>query len=105
MKKVGIMTMHKIHNYGSFLQAYGLKKIIIENCNCKVEFVDYVYERSLIKSKHNFVEKIKNNINIFKAIKKRNFRLMFSNKYKEMLLKEGIKDENYHPNIDFLIIG
>lgn len=105
MKKIGIMTMHKIHNYGSFLQAYGLKKIITENFNFKVEFVDYVYEKSLIKTKYNFFEKIKNNLNIFKSIKKRNFRIIFSNEYRDMLLKEGIKDENYHPNIDFLIIG
>lgn len=30
MKKIGIMSMQRIANYGSFLQAYGLKKIIEE---------------------------------------------------------------------------
>lgn len=26
-KKIGILSMQRIKNYGSFLQAYGLKKI------------------------------------------------------------------------------
>ena len=38
--KVGIMSMQRIVNYGSFLQAYGLKKIC-ENLGAQVEFVDY----------------------------------------------------------------
>ena len=28
MKKIGIISMQRIINYGSFLQAYGLKNII-----------------------------------------------------------------------------
>lgn len=30
MKKVGIMSMQRIANYGSFLQAYALKRLIEE---------------------------------------------------------------------------
>jgi hypothetical protein len=30
MKKIGIMTMQRIYNYGSFLQTYGLNKNIEE---------------------------------------------------------------------------
>ena len=40
MKKVGIMSMQRIANYGSFLQAYALKQLI-EELGHKVEFVDY----------------------------------------------------------------
>lgn len=42
MKKIGIMSMQRIYNYGSFLQAYGLKKMIegIDN-DISVIFVDY----------------------------------------------------------------
>lgn len=40
MRKVGIMSMQRIVNYGSFLQAYALKQLI-EEFDCKVEFVDY----------------------------------------------------------------
>lgn len=35
MKKIGIMTMHRIINYGSYLQAYALKKIIGKYHRCK----------------------------------------------------------------------
>lgn len=28
VKQIGIMTMHRVRNYGSFLQAYALKKIL-----------------------------------------------------------------------------
>lgn len=37
---VGIMTMHRVPNYGSFLQAYSLKKMI-ESLGHEVVFVDY----------------------------------------------------------------
>ena len=40
MKKVGIMSMQRIANYGSFLQAYALRKLL-EKEGCSVEFVDY----------------------------------------------------------------
>ena len=33
MKKVGIMSMQRIANYGSFLQAYALKQLIEETVN------------------------------------------------------------------------
>ena len=37
---IGIMSMQRIINYGSFLQAYGLKKTI-QNMGHTVTFVDY----------------------------------------------------------------
>lgn len=40
MKKIGILSMQRIYNYGSFLQAYGLKKIL-EELGGDVTFVDY----------------------------------------------------------------
>lgn len=36
---IGIMTMHRVRNLGSFLQAYGLKRLIEEQGH-RVEFVD-----------------------------------------------------------------
>lgn len=35
-KKIGIMSMQRIINYGSFLQAYGLKKMIESISNQKL---------------------------------------------------------------------
>lgn len=53
--RVGIMTMHRIPNYGSFMQAYCLKKMI-EELGHDVEFVDFhvepdVYSRASAKAK------------------------------------------------------
>ena len=51
LKKVGILSMQRIKNYGSFLQAYALKSLIEENTNSTVTFVDYHIEKPLISSK------------------------------------------------------
>ena len=37
---VGIMSMQRIRNYGSFLQAYGLRRMLA-SLGCDVRFVDY----------------------------------------------------------------
>ena len=41
-KKIGIITMHKVLNYGSALQAYALQKVL-EDMGHDVEIIDYVY--------------------------------------------------------------
>ena len=46
-KKIGIMSMQRIINYGSFLQAYGLKKMIESISKSEVEFVDYRFGTTL----------------------------------------------------------
>ena len=49
MIKAGILSMQRIYNYGSFLQAYGLKEILKE-LGCDVEFVAYHPGECLIKA-------------------------------------------------------
>ena len=44
---IGIMSMQRIINYGSFLQAYGLKKTI-QNMGHTVTFVDYRVGKPLV---------------------------------------------------------
>lgn len=46
--KVGILSMQRIRNYGSFLQAYGLRKML-ESLGCEVRFVDYRPGRCLVE--------------------------------------------------------
>lgn len=108
MKKVGIMSMQRIKNYGSFLQAYALKKTI-EELGYEVQFVDYHIEEPLIKNTKNknilskgfdvlkedapFVQKIQY------IIHKKNF----GKKYFKLL---GLTDKpNYNPKLDTLVIG
>lgn len=45
MKTIGIITIHKIHNYGSVLQAYALQHIC-ESLGYKVEIIDYSFPNS-----------------------------------------------------------
>lgn len=40
MKKVGIITVHYYHNYGSMLQAFATQYAIEKHCNCIAEIID-----------------------------------------------------------------
>ena len=42
MKSIGIITIHKINNYGSVFQAYALQKVC-EDMGYKVEIIDYTF--------------------------------------------------------------
>lgn len=110
MSKIGILSMQRIKNYGSFMQAYGLKKTL-EELGHDVQFVDYHVEEPVIKDEHTgkndkiskvmktlegdapFIQKIQY------IIHKKNF----GNKYYKQL---GLTEEpNYLPELDTLVIG
>lgn len=103
---VGIMSMQRVLNYGSFMQALSLKKIL-EELGCNVTFVDYVTE-ACIEDKNNKKEVIKRRIKNFniarKLIDKKNRRQ--PNVYDECYYMLGITDRmEYHKKVDLLIIG
>jgi hypothetical protein len=113
MKKVGILSMQRILNYGSFMQAYGLKQLI-EQHNCHVEFVDYRVQAPIIKEaadrKKPIVRKLQKVLETF------NYQAPLSHKfsyisYKQSFAKKylpllGITEEmNYTPELDCLVIG
>lgn len=53
MKSVGILTMHRVINYGSVLQAYATQRIV-EKLGYKAIIIDYVYPNKYhLKQKHN----------------------------------------------------
>ena len=113
MKKVGIMSMQRIANYGSFLQAYALKQLI-EELNCEVQFVDYHVGAPIISdeadSKNKLVRKFEKGIETFHyqapflhKISFIRYKQSFSKKYMPLL---GISNEmNYNPSLDCLVIG
>ena len=111
MKKVGILSMQRIFNYGSFLQAYGLKSIL-EELDCKVEFVDYHVGRCLIPSEEGtgIKRKVSKVLEVFKYKAPLKEKIRFI-KYKRNYAKKnfpylGIKDDmNYNPSLDLLVIG
>lgn len=113
MKKIGIMSMQRIANYGSFLQAYALKQLI-EELGHKVEFVDYHVGVPVIDenadSKNKFVRKLEKGLETFQYQASLSHKLSFI-RYKQSFAKKympllGITDEmNYNPTLDCLVIG
>lgn len=109
-KKIGILSMQRIKNYGSFLQAYGLRKLI-EELGHEVQYVDYHVEESIIKDSINGKnDKISKALKTFEGdaplvqkfqyiIHKKNF----GKKYYPVL---GLTEKpNYNPKLDTLVIG
>lgn len=113
MSKVGIMSMQRIANYGSFLQAYALKQLI-EGLGHKVEFVDYHIGAPVIKdnadNRNKYVRKIEKGLETFRYKAPLSHKLAFI-QYKQLFGKKympilGITDEmNYTPELDCLVIG
>ena len=79
--KVGILSMQQITNYGSFLQAYGLKSII-EGLGHQAEFINIIPGEQLPQYKISKLHKIKLMLNRLKV--KHPFRQL---KYTLMMLK------------------
>lgn len=115
--KIGILSMQRIYNYGSWLQAYGLKKLIEENRGVSVEFVDYHIEKPLYKNgfkhKNYWKQKIKVILIDFIASVKPLAKIMpdkdFFQTYRfrhEYWTKLGLtKKPNYTPELDILFVG
>lgn len=116
---VGIISMQRICNYGSYLQAYGLKKMI-ESLGHDVVFIDYQVGRPLLSSKK---EEIKY---IIDRYKKKAIRAAASSKLLLSLLPNSYKNvaysyhafrneywpilglspqAQYHTQVDVLVIG
>ncbi len=94
MKKVGIMSMQRVINYGSFLQAFALSSMIKEMGN-EVEFVDFEFEKSIVQS-HNIQ---------YIAVAEKEFNIMKEKFQNEYLLELGVGERNLKPQLDTLVIG
>ena len=98
--------MQRIKNYGSFLQAFGLK-MTVENLGHEVEFVDYKIEKPIVEYKEKkalhrvgsrVYHKIKENLLPQKGIVQ-----LYDTEFLKML---GVTNKrNYRPRLDVLIIG
>lgn len=56
--KIGIITLHKVVNYGSALQAYALQHYLESNFKADVEIVDYKYPNAYHKVKESLKNKV-----------------------------------------------
>lgn len=79
MKKVGIITMHRVLNCGSVLQAFALQKKISDfGCNC--EIIDYVYPN---KDHKKYLTK-DNSVNLKKFLGKIIFNILHYNQKRKI---------------------
>lgn len=117
--KVGIISMQRVRNYGSYLQAYGLKKMI-ESLGHQVVFVDYKTEASAEES-GTFKErgayqlfckargKIKNAKNkVLRSLGKGEPAFFkFVRDFEKIYIRElGVpKEKHYRTEVDVLVIG
>lgn len=106
MKKIGIMSMQRIRNYGSFWQAYGLKKLLEENYNCNVEFIDFKPGQP-VEDKKNEIE-FNARFNKKDAILRKAYGVYFQVMYKYIWLPRYLNvsiKKNYLRNYDITVIG
>lgn len=110
--RIGILSMQRIYNYGSFLQAFGLKSIL-ESLGCDVQFVDYVPGECLVaspSSKKGIARKMEKAFEVFRYDASFRDKLAFI-RYKRTYAQRfypmlGITEEpNLDPDLDLLVIG
>ena len=102
------MSMQRIVNYGSFLQAYALKSEI-EKLGHEVEFVDYKVCEPIAEPPHLIHHKEENALKIYLRRfyhylkgQKKDFREI----YRDSLKKIGVKEKRkYNTEVDTLVIG
>ena len=118
--KIGIMSMQRIINYGSFLQAYGLKRTL-ENMGHQVQFVDYEIGAPLIATKRDGHWKclMRKGMGAVKLVSpsyrahrqlqiqaNKSFGDFYSRFQSEYLPQLGISEQrNLCPQLDALVIG
>ncbi len=122
--KVGIMSMQRIINYGSFLQSYSLKKNL-EFMGASVEMVDYHIENPLVfylqpkkeggwkrienrikrilRNRLGYPHRLKNAIIDKNKERENSIHHYFKKDFLPLL---GVTEEkNYNPELDLLVIG
>lgn len=116
--KIGILSMQRVINNGSLLQAYGLMKTI-ENMGYSVEFVDYKIDKmnndllSIIEQRiSNIIQKIKvllKNLknygykSIYLVLRRKKNYKNFLNNYMSVL--NLTSKPNYSAKVDILVFG
>jgi len=111
MIKAGILSMQRIVNYGSFLQAYGLK-CILEDLGCDVQFVDYHPGETLIPANggtgiQRKISKVMETLGYSAPLKEKirfiKYKKNYAANYYPYL---EISDQmNYNAELDVLVIG
>lgn len=117
--RVGIISMQRVVNCGSFLQAYGLKRII-ESLGYEVVFIDYRVEKPICKNKEDeyiykknlFKNRVLNALSecsfLFSMLPEEiRYSVKDRNSYKKQYFKQlGItRKKTYNTAVDTVVIG
>lgn len=117
--RVGIISMQRVVNCGSFLQAYGLKKLI-ESLGYQVEFVDYHIEKPLCKNAEdetiykknrmkNLILNVISSVPLLFRLLPKEIRYSVEDRYRyksDYFHRLGLTDKkNYRSAVDTLVIG
>ena len=110
-KKIGIMTMHKVLNYGSALQAYALQHYISSTGN-KAELIDYIFPNGKRKTagsiKAVIINNVANTLVYFSTKRKKQRFTAFYDSYFNCTKEQFNSPEelmNFKSNYDALITG
>ena len=106
--KVGILSMQQITNYGSFLQAYGLKSII-ERLGHQVEFINIIPGKQLPQYRISRLHKIRlmlKRLKVKHPFKQLNCTMRLHKRFdKEFKPELGVKPGNNDQYFDVIVIG
>lgn len=112
MAKAGILSMQRILNYGSFLQAYALKKTL-EQLGWEVEFVDFHPGKCLLESSEKrgvkrLIQKVLQVLCCKASLRDKIHFIQYKKSYARQyfpLLEIEKDNRNYSPQLDLLVIG
>lgn len=96
--------MQRIVNYGSFLQAYALKKIIEQIGDNQVQFVDYTYEPPINDIQESRIKCWRRRL-AFNYLPGKIFSKKCAYRLKKDLKKIGVDQINRNADVDTLVIG
>lgn len=64
--KVGIITIHRLNNYGTALQAYAFEKFLNSIDGIEAETIDYVFPNKFHKTNRGFIKNLKIKLGLLK---------------------------------------
>lgn len=114
--KIGVITIHKILNYGSALQAYALQYYMSKAANCRCEIIDYTFpnEYHIKNRKYSIGQLLKRKLHFWKLRLKPSYNQM-RNSFAQFWEQEfNLSDKKYKsrssiiknpPKYDFLVTG
>ena len=112
--RIGIITLHRIINPGSALQAYATQKYIQSTFDCKCEIIDYVFPNNGYKPKQSLYKEIRSLVRQLRDLLFRNKlreKSMYEKFYKDYFImsrRRYYNDEDLYqnpPSYDLILTG